>query len=364
MTVRLIKRYLRILLSHYFGFPLYQPDSVSLIITDRCNLKCKMCEYWNQDSKGKGPLGLKEWEELLDDLEREDVRQIQFTGGEPLISPDLFSIFRAAKSNGFETTLLTNGTLIDEKNCGSILDLVDSIYISLDSPRPQVHDCIRGAAGTFEKTTRAIQLLSEVRKKKGKKAKITVCAIITMMGLHSPKEMLDLVKELGADRLIYNPACRGSYGYSNLKNDFAAETMKMAEYDEMIDGIIELMDENEAIIKSNPFYLESSKRFLRGDKRYFYFPCYGGGYNGPVVNYDGEVFPCCAWNFSLGNVRQKPFSKIWKSVQAQKLRKRIKNKNCPMCHHHTRTFDYLLRAPLLVKNPIKLWKGYRGLFKL
>lgn len=363
MSIRLIKRYLKILLSYYVGRPLYQPDSVSLAITEKCNLRCKMCEYWKQDGGNRRPLSLQECKSLFNDLTKYGVKKIQFTGGEPLARPDLFSIFGAAKSNGLEITLITNGTLINERNYESIVDLVDSVYISLDTPQAEVHDHIRGIPRTFERATEAIRLLSKGRVEKDRKMRITICSIITIMSLHNPREMLNLIKNLGADRLIYNPAAAASYGYSNLKSDFANESTKMAKYNKMVDIIIELMDKDGATIKSNPFYLESSKKFLLGDKRYFYFPCYSGGYNGPLINYDGEVFPCCAWNFSLGNIRQNPFSHIWKSEEAKRVRKRIRNKDCPMCHHHTRTFDYIIRALLLVKNPARLWRGYIQLIK-
>ncbi|UCB56956.1 MAG: radical SAM protein [Candidatus Omnitrophota bacterium] len=363
MRLSPIRRYLKVLLSYYFGVPLYQPESVSLVITDKCNLRCKTCEYWNQKSKDKNFLSLQDCEELFSELAGCGVRQIQFTGGEPLLRPDLFSIFHAAKSNGLEITLLTNGTLINEKNCEAIVDLVDSINISLDSPHSEVHDSIRAIAGTFERATEAIRLLSGARKRKDKQVEITVCATISMMSLHNPAEMLALIKELGADRLIYNPASAGSYGYSSLKSDFANETMKMGRYDEMVDKIIGLMNGNGSLIKSNPFYLQSSKRFLRGDRRYSYFPCYSAGYNGPLVNYDGEVFPCCVWNVSLGNIREKPFSRIWKSERTRLIRKRIKDKDCPMCYHHTRTFDYIVHSPFLIRNPVGLCKGYLKLFR-
>lgn len=362
MTLTLFKRYLKILISYYSGFPVFKPDSVSLAITDRCNLKCKMCDYWKQNKENKNPLNLKEYEELFKDLARYKVKRIQFTGGEPLLRPDLLDILYVAKSNGFEISLITNGTLINEIKGKDLIELVDTIDISLDSPYPDIHDSIRGVPGTFHKTTRTIKLLSNLRKEIGREVKITVCSVITNSGLHNPKEMLLLLKELGADRLIYNPASSGPYGYSHLKDDFAIEANKMAEYDKMIDQIIESMNKNGVMIKSNPFYLESSKNFLRGNKQFFHFPCYSGAYNAPLINYDGEVFPCCAWNLSIGNLKEKPFSHIWKSEEAKKVRRLIKKKRCPMCHHHTRTFDYVLRAPLLTKNPLHVWRGYQKFF--
>ena len=79
------------------------------------------------------------------------------------------------------------------------------------------------------------------------------------------------------------------------------------------------------------------------------------------VSVNGEVFPCCAWNKPIGNIKEKTFSAIWESAEAKEIRKKIRAKQCPMCHHHTRTFDYIIYSPFLIKNPLKLLKGYRKL---
>lgn len=361
MKAGLVKRYLKILASYYLGYPVYQPDSVSLSITDRCNLKCRMCEYWKVKKEETGCLSLKECEDLFLDMARHGIKRVQITGGEPLIRPDILNIFCSAKAAGLSIDFVTNGTLIDKNNAGSILDSVDSVYVSLDSPESAAHDDIRGVAGAFEMTIKGIKTLSNSRNNKGNKPVITVCCVIGMRGLHDPEAMWRLVKRLGADRLIYNPASTVSYGNVSLRNDFIPGDDGMKRYDRMIDKIIALTYRKDVSIKSNPFYMESSKRFLRGDRRYHRFSCYSGGYNGSFVNFNGDVFPCCAWNFSLGNIKTRPFSEIWKSQKAALARKQIRNKKCPMCNHHTRIFDYTIQSPRLIKNPVKLWKGFHGL---
>src|SRR3989338_8802328 len=100
-------------------------------------------------------------------------------------------------------------------------------------------------------------------------------------------------------------------------------------------------------------------RRLKSHERYYKFPCLGGGYNGPLIGFDGTVFPCCAWNTPLGNVKEQPFSRIWKSKKAKEARLKIKRRLCPVCYHHTRTFDFLFFAPRLFKNAKTLLKGYK-----
>ena len=63
----------------------------------------------------------------------------------------------------------------------------------------------------------------------------------------------------------------------------------------------------------------------------------------------------------MGSITKKSFSRIWSSPEAKEIRRKVKAKQCPMCHHHTRTFDYIIQSPLLIKNPIKLFKGFKKL---
>jgi len=362
MNTELLKRNLKIVFSNKFGFPLYAPDSVSLIVSKRCNLKCRMCDFWKDNKRDGANITLDAYEELFKDLRLFGTRAVQLTGGEPFLRKDLNDILKRARKNQLETIVVTNGTLINKDNVNDFAANTNLVYISLDAPSGRQHEYVRGVPGIFKRIMESVKLLTSCIKKNACNTRVVLCATITPQSIHDPSMMADLAREMGVNGIIYNPASTVDYGYTTLRNTFLDEQAARS-YSEMIDKIIHLMQDSKNLIRSNPFYLSASKEFLKGNKRFYEFSCVGGGYNGPLIASDGAVFPCCAWNVPLGNIKEKPFSEIWKSDEAKEARRKIKKGRCPVCYHHTRTFDYLLHAPRLFKNPARLLEGYKGLLR-
>ena len=136
----------------------FAPRSISIMITDRCNLRCRMCHYANSESAeyslnhaGFMPLTL--FKHILDTCPGKPVMSL--TGGEPLLHPQVMEFIQELKRRGFFCTLTTNGWLLEAKArqlCESKLDL---LVVSIDGDR-QTHDEIR-SSGSFEKAVRGIQ---------------------------------------------------------------------------------------------------------------------------------------------------------------------------------------------------------------
>lgn len=358
-SYKLLRTYLKIMLSYYSGESLFNPNMVAVVISQNCNLKCKMCGYW-KNTVHLDEMGFDEYRSLFEDFRKCGVKKVQFTGGEPLLKNNFFDILSLARKMDLETVVITNGTLINHDNVGQLVELSKKIYFSLDTPDKEKYDELRGVPGAFERISRGILLTSQARNEFNNKPSIVISAILTPFNLHDPTDMLRLAKDLGADRVIYNPASTVD-GYAVLQNHFRDEPEVLAEYEKMVDRILGGMFKKGSILDSNPFFIECSKGFLRGQKKFFNFPCYTGGYEGIHININGDMHPCCAWNYIIGNIRIKSFAALWKSNNIKEARRLIKAKKCPLCYHHTRAFDYILRAPFLIKSPRKLLRSYKRL---
>ena len=84
---------------------------------------------------------------------------INFTGGEPLLSPDLFELLKRCDADGISCGILTNGTLIDRETAarlGTIRSL-SFVQVSIDGTR-ETHDRVRGK-GNFDKAFAGLKLL-------------------------------------------------------------------------------------------------------------------------------------------------------------------------------------------------------------
>lgn len=134
--------------------------SVHLSLSDGCNLNCVYC-YARERQERKFPrLTLKEYKTVIDDVVgiNPDVT-FTLTGGEPLLNKDCLAIADYIKARGAQAFLLTNGTLITEKNIGGIARSFDLVTLSVDGPDAQVHSMTRG--DNFQKVINATKLLEK-----------------------------------------------------------------------------------------------------------------------------------------------------------------------------------------------------------
>ena len=160
-------KYFGIPLSRIVRRPLCGPIVTGLIVTYRCNLKCLFCDYWNWHRQEKRfELSTKELKAVIDDFVEIGASGIGFMGGEPLLRKDLPELVKYASGKGMTTATTSNGYLINEEKLESIMNCgLDMITISIDGPKPEIHDKIRGINGSFQKAVEAVRKIDQYRKK-------------------------------------------------------------------------------------------------------------------------------------------------------------------------------------------------------
>lgn len=104
-------------------------------VTNRCNLNCPHCFYYEAGEKGEDYnnfLNLKAMDKLLNDLGIRYIRTLNFTGGEPLLNTEgiIYSLHQILKSNcvvlGID--IPTNGTILDEKFAYELNEFSKNMY--------------------------------------------------------------------------------------------------------------------------------------------------------------------------------------------------------------------------------------------
>ena len=83
-------------------------------ITSQCNLKCRHCYIEATEAAKAGEMTTADGMAFIDDLAEMKVPVLMFSGGEPLVRPDLFELAAYAVEKGLRIVLSTNGTLIDD----------------------------------------------------------------------------------------------------------------------------------------------------------------------------------------------------------------------------------------------------------
>ncbi|GIX07755.1 MAG: hypothetical protein KatS3mg115_2158 [Candidatus Poribacteria bacterium] len=142
----------------------YSADKKPVVVwnaTQRCNLRCIHCYSDSRDREYPDELTTPEALRLMEDLADYGVPTVLFSGGEPLMRPDLFEVAARARELGMRIVLSTNGTLIDPPTAERIRQAGFAyVGISLDGIG-LAHDRIRGKRGAFEATLRGIRLVRE-----------------------------------------------------------------------------------------------------------------------------------------------------------------------------------------------------------
>ena len=131
-----------------------------------CNLECTHCINASGPSDPwLKPIAPEVAREAIREADELGVKEIYFTGGEPFLHREFLALLADALAVA-PTTVLTNGTLIDEVMADRLAALArGAVYslevrVSLDDTDPGPNDGIRGP-GAFDKAVRAIQLLHE-----------------------------------------------------------------------------------------------------------------------------------------------------------------------------------------------------------
>src|SRR6476660_4921141 len=125
-----------------------------------CNCRCIMCDIWKtRDGK---VFHVSDLEPQLESIRRLGVRWIVFSGGEPLMNPELPQLCSILKGAGIRLTLLSTGLLL-KKCASSVAASFDEVIVSLDGP-PAVHDAIRRVRGAFGLLQAGICALRDVRR--------------------------------------------------------------------------------------------------------------------------------------------------------------------------------------------------------
>ena len=110
------------------------PILAQIVPIRRCNLACTYC---NEFDKHSPPVPLPAMRERIDHLARLRTANIEISGGEPLLHPDLDELIRHIRGTGAMAGLITNGYLLSEKRIEGFNDAgLDHLQISIDNVTP------------------------------------------------------------------------------------------------------------------------------------------------------------------------------------------------------------------------------------
>jgi putative heme d1 biosynthesis radical SAM protein NirJ1 len=295
--------------------------------------------------KYQGELSTAEAKKFIDDLAEFKVPVLLFSGGEPLMRPDLFELAAYAVSKDIRPTLSTNGTLITEDVAQKIREIgVGYVGISLDGLR-DVNDTFRGKKGAFRAAMRGIQNCVAAGQRVGLRFTINS---------HNIKELdniFDFIEAQNIDRVCFYHLVYSGRGNKMVKEDvtppesrqamdiiirrtrdFEARGLKkeILTVDNHCDGVYMYLK----ALTEDPALAEKIKGLISLN---------GGNRSGMAF---AEVDPCgfvhpdqFTQHHTFGNVRERKFGDIWTDL-SQPILKGLKDRK-PLLKGRCRACQYL-----------------------
>ncbi len=107
-------------------------NEVIISVTNRCNLRCRMCQIPLQSN---GEMATEELKEIIRDAAGLNPNSIVFSGGEPLLRKDIFELISFVNQRKINTCLTSNGTLIDNEVARNLASSgIGVVNISIEGP--------------------------------------------------------------------------------------------------------------------------------------------------------------------------------------------------------------------------------------
>ena len=268
---------------------------VEFALTYRCNCKCSHCSAAHLRDGERAPLSLEVIRRTLAECRQLGALNINLTGGEVLMRPDLDDLVRAAGPRRAVVSLATNGILLDRDHARRLKRLgVRIVTISLDSADPDAHDRSRGHEGCFRKVLEAVDHAKEAG------LEVFLCTILTPENLQS-RDIYRMV-QLAADRgvtITVNVSCAVG-GWRKCKGILLSPE-DLAVFDE--------------IVAMPHVRWEGGSNYLKEG-------CPAGVEKIYISPY-GDVMPCNFTHISFGNVAEEPLGVIWERMVREEPFNRI-----------------------------------------
>ena len=328
---------------------------VSWNVTNACNMYCAHC-YRDAGCKAEDELSTEQAKKLLTEIKKAGFQIMIFSGGEPLMRPDILELVKFADGLGLFPVFGTNGTLItpqmakDLKAAGA-----RAMGISLDSLDPAKHDKFRSFPGGWQGAVDGMKNCRE--------AGLPFQIHTTVMDWNAPEleDMIDFAVEIGA---------RAHHFFFLVPTGRAAtieeESLRAEQYEDVLTRIMKKQETVPIELKPT-----CAPQFLRiaaelGQKSRFHRGCLAG-LSYCIISPKGKVQPRAYLKEYLGDVRDTPFDEIWKNNEVlKKLRTLEYSGGCGTCKYNHLCGGCRARAAIyhdgdyMAEEPWCLYHGRRG----
>ena len=310
--------------------------------TRRCNLKCIHCYSSSQNVKYSNELTTDEGKKLISDLAAFGSPVLLLSGGEPIIREDIPELAEFAVDQGMRVVISTNGTLLTRELAYTLKKIgVSYVGVSIDGME-KTHDSFRGVKGAFDMTLKGIRICRD------EGIKVGMRVTMNRRNLSDIPALFELIERENIPRACFYHLVYSGRG-SRLVDEDLSHDEKRRVLDLIMDNTMDMFKRGkpkEILTVDNhadgPYVymrLLEEDRERAGEAMSLLMVNEGNSSGSGIgcVSWDGEVHADQFWRgVSFGNVRERPFSKIWMDTSNElmfrlKDRKKYVKGRCAVC---------------------------------
>lgn len=277
--------------------------------TSRCNSRCVSCDWWK--ASGEGDLSMDEIARVAEALPALGTRVVLFSGGEPLLRPEVFEIAGLFLRAGVALHLHTSGVLL-ERMAERVASTFSRVIVSLDAHEEAAYRAIRGvnALQTIERGVARVRELAPA-------LPMSARSTLHRRNFRELPKLIEHAKAMSLDSISFLAADTASAAFGRTPgapgHDLTLTREEIVEFADLVERTIVDCEDDFA----GGFVSESPER-LRNLPRHYAALAGLGPFppvrcNAPhvsvVIEADGTVKPCF-FHRAVGNVRQEPLAHV------------------------------------------------------
>lgn len=321
------------------------PQRVLVYPTSNCNLRCVFCYQALRPYDYADLMPDDKWLAITQELCAMGVNTLQISGGgEALLRGELvMEMMALTKNHGLTGRLVTNGTVWKDEWIRRVIEMGwDNVIHSVDGSTAEVHDRMRGRAGSFDKTISAIRRFAQLKEELGSERPLLEFShVLTAWNFEQSVEMVELAHSLGVSVITYEPVFVSNPFVHKIKLSKGEGVRYMAD---IVPRAIELAESYR--IRTNLDHVmglggiektgELKEKILGGGKprkrrqernAFLDVPCFEA-WLWPKIEANGDVGPCST-NMIAENIKDKSFKEAWHGPVFSEFRRRIMARDLP-----------------------------------
>lgn len=286
---------------------------IFLRLNEKCNARFGFCNCW----KIKDEKIAVDMKYLADCLKQVDPLEVNLSGGEVFITPNLWRLLE--EGTGVNWSITTNGSGLTENNVRRLSKYnVKRLLISVDSYKYEKNNASRGIKNLLQQVENAVRF---IRKEK-LDIKVIINHVVTNKNYYEIGECIEFMKEIGVDAINLIPIKDYPEFYLNNKQikrfyELIEEKTGDDLYEVFLNGRYKIFGEKDME------YSKAEKGRYPNNKKYCIM-----AYNTVFIDcISGDVYPCdnTIWRenkeqYVLGNLLEDNLADIWQSETVENFR--------------------------------------------